>query len=752
MNQNIDNELINKLFVDEQMNIDEKIIGESSEIFIEDIDDFLKSFSINFFDDFYFLNEIKNKIEDGGQTIGEPSAIGSIYEIEDEDYIIKKSNYCPTGGSRIQIINTLCDMAKNGDLVFRIANTNINKTVIFAPNYITEPIIGIYMNKLTKKYTSSFMKTLNFQYDRTNPEKSVYIISEKLENINNYVGDIPSYLYFIFQIVHGLNIGQKMAKFVHYDLHQNNVMARKNINNINIYPIENGTFLYTKFDFDSVMIDFGFSRMETKNCILTLRALMRGANRMDFMDHYEFNPYYDLFCLLYTNSVKLLQEEPSAELTEISFKLFELFLNAPKENTNQFINNYLEHVKINNWRPYPERLNTKLEGIEWNNPSNPSEMLAKIVNLIDFYVKSPSITNPQEIDQFLDQNKFFVSDQLIKLNNAKIFKSLSHSKTMDNTFYSWQNFNHANTPESFKNITISSFHDIPIGVNNEIKNYHHTLPNSVINNNNFSNQKINIVEIDQEKGIQNNYKFNFDCCRLDVRNFFQNKNIDSGVAVNAGFFNIFSNFSPIGEFKNNDLYFNNEINQKYKNHYGIVGIDINGYINIDDKEKRGKYKQYITCGPRLVKDGEIIFTEDIFDERDDNGTYIWQCRKATNNENIRDEIFEDNIPNCNYIKPGELSHSSNPNPRTALGIKHDRSVVMFYIEGRDKRGSGVDMVQLAQICSIYGCVDAINFDGGISSRIVWKKPGESVLNQFNPELDFMYPVGNILSFTKRNGM
>ena len=49
--------------------------------------------------------------------------------------------------------------------------------------------------------------------------------------------------------------------------------------------------------------------------------------------------------------------------------------------------------------------------------------------------------------------------------------------------------------------------------------------------------------------------------------------------------------------------------------------------------------------------------------------------------------------------------------------------------------------------------DEINLDGGRSSQMMWKKQGESLINQAGPSYDTgqagvssTYPVGNILSY------
>ena len=63
------------------------------------------------------------------------------------------------------------------------------------------------------------------------------------------------------------------------------------------------------------------------------------------------------------------------------------------------------------------------------------------------------------------------------------------------------------------------------------------------------------------------------------------------------------------------------------------------------------------------------------------------------------------------------------NPRSALGIKADGTVVYYELDGRQSGYSnGISMKQLAQELIDQGCVTAVNFDGGGSSAIAAKLP------------------------------
>ncbi|MGI5824210.1 MAG: phosphodiester glycosidase family protein [Bacillota bacterium] len=76
------------------------------------------------------------------------------------------------------------------------------------------------------------------------------------------------------------------------------------------------------------------------------------------------------------------------------------------------------------------------------------------------------------------------------------------------------------------------------------------------------------------------------------------------------------------------------------------------------------------------------------------------------------------------------------NPRSAVGIKADGTVVLYEVDGRQKGFSvGMTMEQLAQEMLDLGCVDAINLDGGGSSAVIVQNTGENSYSVVNSPSD-----------------
>jgi len=93
-------------------------------------------------------------------------------------------------------------------------------------------------------------------------------------------------------------------------------------------------------------------------------------------------------------------------------------------------------------------------------------------------------------------------------------------------------------------------------------------------------------------------------------------------------------------------------------------------------------KTAIGAGPVLVKGGEII------------NSYRFECFQG------------DADTNC-----------ANPDPRTAIGVTADNRLVLFVCEGREMTEGvkGYSTENVAKLMKEFGCVEAINLDGGGSS-------------------------------------
>ena len=83
------------------------------------------------------------------------------------------------------------------------------------------------------------------------------------------------------------------------------------------------------------------------------------------------------------------------------------------------------------------------------------------------------------------------------------------------------------------------------------------------------------------------------------------------------------------------------------------------------------------------------------------------------------------------VRDGHIAEISDTttNPRTAVGIKADGTVVLYMVDGRQAPLSvGMTGLELAQTMLDLGCVQAMNLDGGGSSTFASQRAGDIVEN------------------------
>lgn len=81
------------------------------------------------------------------------------------------------------------------------------------------------------------------------------------------------------------------------------------------------------------------------------------------------------------------------------------------------------------------------------------------------------------------------------------------------------------------------------------------------------------------------------------------------------------------------------------------------------------------------------------------------------------------------------SEVTDANPRTAIGIKSDGTVVYHVLDGRSSLSIGATLEELAQDMLSMGCVDVVNLDGGGSSVMSLRVPGADGFTVVNDPSD-----------------
>ena len=63
----------------------------------------------------------------------------------------------------------------------------------------------------------------------------------------------------------------------------------------------------------------------------------------------------------------------------------------------------------------------------------------------------------------------------------------------------------------------------------------------------------------------------------------------------------------------------------------------------------------------------------------------------------------------------KLASIGGRNPRTAIGYTKDNHLIMLTADGREESSVGLTLIELANLMKDFGCVDAMNLDGGGST-------------------------------------
>ena len=87
------------------------------------------------------------------------------------------------------------------------------------------------------------------------------------------------------------------------------------------------------------------------------------------------------------------------------------------------------------------------------------------------------------------------------------------------------------------------------------------------------------------------------------------------------------------------------------------------------------------------------------------------------------------------ILPNRPAQIADHHPRTALGVTANGGVIMVTVDGRSEDSGGLDLVELAEMMISLGAVSALNLDGGGSTTMAVRKPGDVEVSIVNTPSD-----------------
>lgn len=716
----------------------------------------------------YFVKNLKELGRGGGGAV--------INELVGTNIIVKVDSPC-----RKKTLDQYCSMMKEGEESIKKFPYGDNSYLLQLPNYLSEGLIGGYMYELLKlKYTQHCIPIYGTWLS---PEtETSYIIMPKLEtSALKFLHNASDVFIMLFHMAQCLFVAQQQYEFVHYDLHAHNILFdvdKVNTEFIYLLPGSDKTifkFVLQNTGFVAKMADYGYSRIRYKDTVISPRV-----DSLPSTFRAAYNTSFDMVFLVGS----LFQERPLPYLKEEKSVMNKYFsMNTP--TGLKYIRMLLDCI----WTDVPIIFDNKAEADSYLNTKykvNPNVNNLREMRTIDqpnisYYntCRTTIATVHKLCDAIITFNKGTKKNIFYTSDKSLIF-GLPFSITIDPTIVSSPSPPLGGFTDTLiaPGITVSSLNyitDDPVHPSE-------TAPSpKQMENCAKSHQYIHIAKINIEEARASGYSLKLVCCKLDPVSYMLDK---FGLVINAGFFDIFDTYMPIGRYRSETEgkvnYYNLPVPILYEKYYGVFGIR-HGIPTISAASNFDSYSmdQYVTVGPLLVWDGEVVFTREIentkvFDENTKKNVSIFKCA-IPNNEELTDKLInrdtitvynvangtctstqikEDNTYfNCNTIKPGELSHASNPNPRSVVVIFKDGSLGFVYIEGRDKRGFGLSLVKLAHYCRSIGARYALNLDGGNSSIIAWRtRDNPTQVVNVNPKHMFSYPDGNLIAMVKDSSL
>ena len=228
------------------------------------------------------------------------------------------------------------------------------------------------------------------------------------------------------------------------------------------------------------------------------------------------------------------------------------------------------------------------------------------------------------------------------------------------------------------------------------------------------------------------YQFVNVCC--DKTQYKTLEKYDKGVVINSTFFDLTS-YKPIGRWKGLSgekvVTENNKIPDGFSQYYRTVGISPHKISFYGVKDKIPGDMDYMTCGPMLIENGRPVLDQSDASKfmcGNPSGDYVTFKRDKKGNCDLIDAKTKKPPVNCvdgGALKPGQLYHGDNPNPRSMLLTRNNSDgkgdVAFVVVEGRQPGAAvGYDFKNLLKLAQHLGATNAINLDGGSSTSISYK--------------------------------
>jgi len=177
---------------------------------------------------------------------------------------------------------------------------------------------------------------------------------------------------------------------------------------------------------------------------------------------------------------------------------------------------------------------------------------------------------------------------------------------------------------------------------------------------------------------------------------------------------------------------------------GVLGITANGFEDYNEEGESGKGNGGILTGYTMSHGtgyGEHMargFKR--LELRGDDRMYIVDSTSPVHEDCTDASEFTPALIVDGKILVDENCGWNAINPRACIGQSNRGEIMMLVIEGRLTTSLGIGVVKCAEMLHSYGCVQAMNLDGG-TSAILWYR-GEYVTRCSNTLLPYGRPLPN----------
>lgn len=676
----------------------------------------------------------------------------TVINFNDEELMVKILAPCD-----IPYYNEIeCSQLSDNRIIDYIEENLGNSLVL--PNILNDGIIGgIISNLVRSNIVPSFEDILGVYYDPN--DKMSFIISRPLENdLINMIDSLEKFYYFLFFIVYSLVYAQNINRFTHYQLFLSNIMIERVelFTQFKFFHPEYHTPLFLKnLGFIPKIVDFKMSRATYEDLdIYPENNINQG----------KFSNQYDIITLLgdifNNNNVFLFLNDKDI------FELFENVFEDVEINSEKDLLDLFKKIYNSNNKNIP--INRNVLPVKFN--------VKNISKILDFIIKKCiSLNILDEEDKDINSTTKIYTDINLKINTDTFsIKQTSISsigkdiKIQDlNVHIDSQKYVNENDPIPLSdyNITPRRYKMCPV-----------------------KEQYVTVVYFDTEN--MKDFELGINCCNIDILDYFEDK---VGVIINGGSYD-FKTYKPIGDYrkiyKDTQKPYYEEFGSVptiFEDFYGILIIDNQNNIVIENykeyKKYRKIYKNILTSGPLLIKNGVNVFDEKTLNTTYDYNGYdihIFQCRNGRPNDpvslppypkpqpienpsgrncKIEEVEMDDIIGNCKYTKeniPGELYHSGNSMARSAIITRRNDdgkgNAAFVHVEGDDRRGMGMTIPEFSNFLknSDVKAMNALNLDDPKNKVIAYRTDhNPDVINMSHPSSENHTSLGNIVYLTKK---